>query len=208
MDPEERVQWVYNAKTQEELIEQYQQWATTYEKDMFQSFDYKSPDIILPFWQKYVPLAAHILDAGAGTGVIGQMLYDHGYRQLIALDFSEGMLAEAAKKGIYAALKQGVLGEELDFATDTFDAVISVGVFTLGHAPASGFDELIRITKIGGHIIFTLHENLFGSGEFPDKLAALEASGQWQLLEVSDPLQATPLAEPDVLVRVLVFKVM
>jgi hypothetical protein len=44
-------------------------------------------------------------------------------------------------------------------------------------------------------------------GEFPDKFAALEAAGRWSLLEVSTKLQPTPIGEPEVTIRVLVYRV-
>jgi len=42
--------------------------------------------------------SAPLLDAGAGTGLIGEWLGIIGYPHVEALDISEGMLAEAAKK--------------------------------------------------------------------------------------------------------------
>ena len=61
------------------------------------------------------------------------------------------------------------LGDKLDYETGEFDAVISVGVFTLGHAPSSSFDELIRITKSGGHIVFSLRTDVYQDGELDRK---------------------------------------
>ena len=46
-----------------------------------------------------------------------------------------------------------VMSEKLDFPSDSFDAVVTVGVLTVGHAPASSLDELVRITSPGGHIV-------------------------------------------------------
>jgi SAM-dependent methyltransferase len=207
LKPEERVNWVYNSKSDSELAGRYQEWAKTYEQDMVRDFGYLSPEIVSDYVSKVVSTHAHILDAGSGTGLVGQLLYNQGYRRLVAMDLSEEMLARAQKKDIYTDLRQGVLGQVLEFADDEFDAVVSAGVFTVGHAPASGFDELIRVTKPGGHIIFTLHSDLYERGEFPDKLAALVAAGAWSLVEVSDKLCPTPIGEPDVTVRVLVYRV-
>ena len=207
MNPEERVHRVYDSKSNSELAKRYQEWAKAYEQDMMQDFGYLSPVYVGEYVDKVVSTSANILDAGSGTGLVGQLLYDRGYRRLVAMDLSEKMLARAQKKEIYTDLRQGILGQPLDFGTDEFDAVVSAGVFTLGHATASGLDELIRVTKPGGHIIFTLHTDLYERGEFPDKLAALEAAGVWSLLEVSDKLQPTPVGEPVVTIRVLIYRV-
>lgn len=207
MKSEEKVRWIYNSKTNEELADRYAEWAQTYEQDLEKDFGYVSPQLTLPYFIKYVPQTARVLDAGAGTGLIGKLLHEAGYRQLVALDLSEAMLAEARRKNVYSALQVGTLGETLDFATDEFDAVISVGVFTLGHAPASAFDELVRVTKPGGHIVFTLHNDLYQEGDFPAKLAELETAGRWSRVEVSPEVYPTPINEPDVTIRVLIYKV-
>ena len=45
-----------------------------------------------------------ILDAGAGTGLLGAALVERGFTSLDALDLSPAMLAEAGRKGIYGSL--------------------------------------------------------------------------------------------------------
>ena len=42
-----------------------------------------------------------ILDAGAGTGIIGEMLVQRGYRNIDALDISEEMLNLAKQRNVY-----------------------------------------------------------------------------------------------------------
>ena len=206
MNAGERVQWVYSAKNNQELATRYDDWAATYEHNLFGSFDYTAPEDTAAYFVKYVPHNARILDAGAGTGLVGQLLHQQGYHNLAALDLSAGMLAEARKKGVYLELHQGVLGEPLNFPSDSFDAVISVGVFTLGHAPASAFDELIRLTKPGGFIVFSLNTAL--NDAFADKLHSLAAAGHWQLVEVSDKFYPMPIGEPDVSLQAWVYKVL
>ena len=55
---------------------------------------------------------------------------------------SMGMLEEARAKNVYSDFHQMIMGETLGFETDSYDAVIGVGVLTLGHAPAHSLDEL------------------------------------------------------------------
>ena len=66
--------------------------------------------------------AAPLLDAGAGTGLIGEWLGIMGYPDVEALDISEGMLAVARAKGVYRALHVGVLGGALPFPKGTSPA--------------------------------------------------------------------------------------
>ncbi|MCH7706785.1 MAG: class I SAM-dependent methyltransferase, partial [Chloroflexi bacterium] len=87
-----------------------------------------------------------MLDAGAGTGLVGKLLADKGYGDIEAMDLSEGMLEEARKTGAYKAFHQMVMGEHLDLPDGAYDAVVAIGVLTIGHAPASSLDELIRVS--------------------------------------------------------------
>ena len=161
----------------------------------------------MDIFTRYVPQTARILDAGAGTGLVGEFLSDQGYTNLIAMDMSAGMLEEARKKDVYREYHQMVMGEELGFDTDSFDAVVSVGAITLGHAPVASLDEFVRITKPGGHIVYTLRPDLYQDGGFKEKHAGLAEQGKWKFVTASEPIQLLPRNEPDVLHQVWVFAV-
>ncbi len=153
MEKQNKVQWVYSSRSNQELAERYDQWAKEYDADLEQDFEYRAPQIAAEFFARYVPREARILDAGAGTRIVGEVLDKLGYNNMIAMDLSKGMLEEARQKNVYRELHQMLMGEALDFAANSFDAVVSVGVLTAGHAPASSLDELIRVTRPGGYIV-------------------------------------------------------
>lgn len=198
MERHGRVQWVYSSRNNNELAERYDQWAKDYDVDLDEEFGWLGPQRAVEFFVQYVPANARILDAGAGTGLVGALLAKRGYSDLIAMDLSHGMLEEARKKNAYREFHRMVLGEPLDYPTDSFDAVISVGVLTVGHAPASSFDELVRITSPGGYIIFSLRPDVYRDSGFKEKQDSLEAAREWKLVEVSEEFQPLPKAEPDV----------
>ena len=52
--------------------------------------------------------------------------------------------AKRIRKGVYRDLREGTLGETLDYETGSYDGVVSAGVLTAGHAPATSLDELVR----------------------------------------------------------------
>ena len=201
------IQWVYASRNEQELKERYDKWAATYEEDLDRDIGWYGPIRAVESAVKYVAKDAHILDAGAGTGLVGKLLAERGYTDLVAMDFSEGMLAQARDKGVYKKFHQMTMGETLGFPTDAFDATITVGVLTVGHAPAHSLDELVRVTRPGGHIIYTLRPDLYEEGGFKEKHAELEGAGKWKLAEVGDPTQILPIGEPDVLHQVWVFEV-
>lgn len=206
-DDRNLVQWVYSSKDNQELTERYDQWASAYEKDLMDNFGWCGPSEAVTKAVKFVPTSARVLDAGAGTGLVGQLLNERGYLNLVAMDISPGMLNRARKKNVYSAYHQMTMGEPLDFPSNYFDASLSVGVLTVGHAPATSLYELVRIVRKGGHIIFTLRPDLYEHGGFKEIQTELETDEIWKLQEVSTPLQALPKGEPDVLHQVWVYKV-
>ncbi len=207
MKKQSKVQWIYSSSNNQELAERYDLWARDYDADLEKDFGWLGPQLAAEYFAKYVPKQARILDAGAGTGLVGEILANIGYNNLVAMDLSQGMLEEAHKKNVYREFHQMVMGEPLDFATDSFDAVISVGVLTVAHAPASSFDELVRTTKPGGYIAFSLRPDVYENSGFKEKQTALESEGKWKLVEVSEKFQPLPKGEPDVYHQVWVYQV-
>ena len=202
-----KIQWVYSSQNNRELSDRYNQWAKDYEQDLSENFGRPNREPIVDLTLKYVSKNALILDAGAGTGVMGQWLYEEGYKNLLGIDLSEGMLAEAKKKNSYKELRQMILGEPLDFPTATFDAVTACGVFTYGHAPSSSFDELIRVTKPKGYILFTLRPDFYESSDFKAKMEDLATQEKWQLTEQGKPYKSEPKGQPDLYLQTWVYQV-
>ena len=202
-----RVQWVYAATSNQELEERYNDWASDYDKDLAEDFAWNAPRTASEVFGHHVAKTENILDAGAGTGLVAECLSEMGYQNIDAMDLSLGMLEEARKKGLYGQLHQMVLGETLGFDSQAFGAVISVGVFTLGHAPPESFNELVRITKAGGFIVFSLRTDVYEENGFKQQQEALETAGKWRLAEVTDPFQPLPKGEPEVYHQIWVYQV-
>jgi len=206
MAENERIQWVYSSKTNQELEERYDQWATEYDSDL-NGLGWIGPRAAAEVLARFCAPDAKVLDAGAGTGLVGVELQKLGFTNLTASDISNGMLEVARATGAYVRVQRDVLGEALDYTTDEFDAVISVGTLTIGHAPPDSLAELIRITKPGGKIVFSMRPDHFEASGFKEKQEALEAAGKWKLVERGAPFH--PIAEePDVEHEVWVYEVL
>ena len=198
---------VYSVKDNRDLKETYDQWAGKYDEHVT-AFGYKVPAVAAGLFGKYVtPETSPILDAGTGTGLMGDIIDTLGYRGQVGIDISEGMMDKARERNIYKDLHQMVLGEKLDFPSGYFGACQSIGVFTTGHAPASAFNELVRVLCSGGHIIFSLLEDVYVPKGYKDKFEALEKDGKWQLREKTKKFPGMPLEEPDLFHRVYVYRV-
>nr|VFK61400.1 MAG: Methyltransferase domain-containing protein [Candidatus Kentron sp. UNK]VFK69129.1 MAG: Methyltransferase domain-containing protein [Candidatus Kentron sp. UNK] len=103
-----------------------------------------------------------MLEAGCGTGLVGQELAGEGFSNLTGMDISASCLKEAETKGVYVKTIKHNLLARFPFPDGAFDAVVCVGVF-------SRFDEgqiqevvreFARITRKEGKIIFSHREDL------------------------------------------------
>lgn len=199
---------VYSAKTPEELSAAYAAWAATYDAETA-SLGYLLPFLIAAWVARYVPTGeGPLLDAGCGTGLSGPSLRALGYQALAGLDLSKDMLRIAGSRGVYEDLRQAELGGRLPWPDGHFRAFFSTGVFTLGHAPASGLHELVRITAKGGHAIFTVRDQVFESGGFGEVFIELEDQNKWRPVEESPWFRCYAIADPDALVKTFVFEIM
>ena len=92
-----------------------------------------------------------ILDAGAGTGGIGEMLKARGYTNIDALDISQEMLNLAAAKNLYknlicAPLKDTHM-EEIE--TAEYDTVLCAGTIVYGQVKPGAIEQCARFVKPG-----------------------------------------------------------
>ena len=198
---------VYGAQTPEALSAAYAEWAATYDRETA-SLGYLLPFLVAAWVARHVPAGeGPLLDAGCGTGLTGPQLKALGYRDLAGLDLSDEMLKVAAGRGSYGELKRAMLGGPLPWPDGHFRAFLSAGVFTMGHAPAAGLRELARITRKGGHAIFTVRDKVLEAGDFRAVFAELEKAGKWRPVEESPWFRCYAVAEPDALVKTFVFEV-
>ena len=207
IDSQERVQWIYSSANNDELAARYDVWAKEYDDDLSNTFVWLAPRIAAEVLAEHVPAGSKILDAGAGTGLVGVELQRLGYADICAMDISQGMLDEARAKGCYNDFRQMVLGQTLGFDSNAYDAVVSVGVFTPGHAPPNSFDELARITRPGGHIIFSLRPDTRLEMGFKEQQEQMENAGVWTLVVATEPFQPLPKGEPEVQHQIWVYRV-
>ena len=167
----------------DELGELYKNW-DNYEHDVIQLAGYVGHLVTTEILLRYLDnKKAKILDAGCGTGLVGHILFNKSYKNIVGIDFSQEMLNRALKKNIYQSLSLGDLTQKLHFEDDTFDAVICAGTFTCGHVGPEALCEIIRITKNGGHISFTVRKQEWEASPYEKIIKDLENSRLWIQIE-------------------------
>ena len=203
----DRLRSVYGARDSRELAGLYDVWAEDYERDVL-AFGYTIPAVAAGMFCRHVePGDGAVLDAGAGTGMMGTILAPLGYTDLTGIDLSPGMLKLASEKGVYSDLRRMELGRRLDFPDDAFAATVATGVFTEGHAPPEALEELVRVTAPGGHVVFSVREDVYRSLGFEEQHETLEGDGRWRLVEKTGDFAQLPLEDPDLRSRVYACRV-
>ena len=196
----------YSAKDQDDLIERYDDAAEVYEAAMESDVGWTGHIELAKVVGHRVDKDARICDAGAGTGMLGAKLAEAGFTNMDANDLSAGMLKSAKAKGIYKDCRVMELGKPLPYLDDSYDAVTVCGVFTPNHAPASSLDELVRITKPGGLILYTLRADQ-EPPDFAIKHRELRDAGLWDLVDGGEPF-ASIQSEPQIRHRCWVWRVL
>jgi len=175
---------IYKLKTSEELLKYYKDWADNnkYNKDMV-VWNYTAPQETVSILKKYAfNKDFRILDAGCSTGLVGVELKKSGYSNIEGVDFSQSML-DLIPQGIYKKIEKIDLNKPLKFKDNMYDVLMCVGTFTYGHVKPKALDELIRITKNGGLICFTINEGIYEEYGFDKKIKELSDSKSWNIKE-------------------------
>lgn len=90
--------------------------------------EFPTPFLSEPF-SKHVEKEMNILDVGCGYGRTLNELHNHGFKNLIGVDFSDAMINRGLRSYPYLNLIKAD-GEKLPFHDNEFDSVILIGVLT------------------------------------------------------------------------------
>ena len=167
-----------------DLEDLYKAWAESYDRDVVEVIGYVGHSITTELLLKYLDNSkAKILDAGCGTGLVGEILYEKKFKNIVGVDFSQPMLDQALEKNVYLSLGLADLTEKLTFKDNAFDAIVCAGTFTCGHVGPEALSELIRVTKTGGYISFTVRDQEWDLLPYDKTIIELEEKNLWRCLE-------------------------
>ena len=177
---------VYAASNAAEIAEIYDRWSISYD-DYMERSGYRHPAVCVGLLARHVPAGAlPVMDAGAGTGLIGELMNIIGYRHIDGIDISAGMLDRAREKGVYRDLHVADLTQPLDLPKASYRAIISSGVFTTGHVGGEGLHNLVGLCRPGGHIVMTVKAPIWND-DVRHVVDRLEKDGKARLLEQTEP---------------------
>lgn len=180
----------------EELKNKYDTWASTYDADLENDWSFMPVNIARTLTQLLTNENAAILDAGAGTGLVGEALFKQGYKNLTAVDLSAKMLAIAKEKHVYQDLHQGNLEEPIFGGSTRFDVIITAGVFAYAHAGPKVLNNLFTLLKDQGLFLLTIRQ------DYRQQMQSALDQLSWSL--VSE--QAFPMYDDAALMYLLAFR--
>ena len=176
---------ILTATSTDELMEVYDSWADRYDQDLLKDWGYSSPQTAVHSLQEaMVTSDLHVLDAGCGTGLVGVLLKEAGVSSITGIDYSPGMLARADMKGVYDTLHTMDMNEALTLPSGCFDAVTCIGTFTFTHVKPSALRELVRVTRTGGVLVFTVRDDYWHETLFMDLVAELHMTKKVQVEQI------------------------
>jgi predicted TPR repeat methyltransferase len=148
-------------------------FAADYDASVIQNH-WTGPKVLFELTQPYLKHPSHILDLGIGTGESARPFSEAGHL-ITGLDGSQKMIEQCRQKHIGKELVlHNLENVPYPLTTDSFDAIISNGVFHLIHPIDDLFEEAQRILKSMGIFVFT-----FEAAEHIENLVEKE-SGVWE----------------------------
>lgn len=159
----------------------YDEWAATYNTDLTETHHYVAPIVVARTILKSgnFHAGASILDAGCGTGLVGEALAaGAGATAVDGVDFSPEMLRVAEQTRAYRSLETGDLTRPLAKSDDSYDFVVCCGTFAPGHVgPVPALREFVRTARKNGLIVATVLDEVWRSGGYEAEIEKLKAEG-------------------------------
>ncbi|CAL4133506.1 unnamed protein product [Meganyctiphanes norvegica] len=171
------------------MVDNYTTWAKDYDKSLCEG-RYNGPSICAEEVAARFPsdqrATVKVMDLAAGTGRVGLELHKRGFRNIDALEPSEGMLEVLKETEVYDKSFMEFVGIGQNTVTDGYyDAVVLSGGMGEGHIPVAGIDDMVRMTKSGGLVIIVMRKEYLEyveeyKGKLEPYMEELEKLKKWQ----------------------------
>ena len=164
----------------------YEDWAKNYNIDTASS-DYSGPSIAASLLSQHLPATvSRLLDAGCGTGQVGIELSALGYDHIDGFDLSESMAELAIASGSYRRVLGGIdmLRASENYPPASYDAILSIGVFTLGHVPPQALSVLAELTRSRGLLVISTRTHYYDQTDFQQFVDGMIEARRLSLLQL------------------------
>jgi SAM-dependent methyltransferase len=139
------------------------------------------------FFDLRLPVASEILDLAAGTGIVSALIQTRGYVNVDALDEDKNVIDKLRALRLYRNyVTKAVNGiNSTGLREESYDVIISAGGFAPGGINPNDINEVIRILKEEGVLLWTQHNYYKDTefGLFDNNLRSLEKEGRCLVLK-------------------------
>ncbi|GAA0452247.1 class I SAM-dependent methyltransferase [Alkalibacillus silvisoli] len=140
----------------EEAKKMWNDKASFWHSNSREMWDEGSRKTIVPFFEQFVPIGSTVLDLGCGDGYGSYKLWHRGY-DVTGVDLSNEMITLCHHR-MNDEMDQLMFEQadmlDLPFKHDTFDSLIAINSLEWTEVPAKAFDEISRVIKPGGYLLF------------------------------------------------------
>jgi len=164
----------------------YADWAQKYNQDV-NAAEYSGPVVAAKILSQHLSdKTAQILDAGCGTGLVGVELKALGYGHIDGFDLSPEMADLAIATGAYRRVAGNIdmMRAHENYPQREYDALLSIGVFTLGHVPPKALEVLVQLVRHDGLLVISTRSHYFDQTDYQQCVDTLLGSGQLSQLQV------------------------
>ena len=205
----------YSVESPDDNRALYAKWADTYESEFTVPRRYVYDRNAAELFCQGFSGSGPVLDAGCGTGLVGEQLRSLGIAVVDGLDISPEMLAKARSKTapdgspVYRHLIEADLTGPIDIASGTYAGIVSSGTFTHGHVGPGGLAELVRAACPGARCVIGVNALIFEANGFKDRFDRYAADGVIDGLEVQlrQVYEGADGSEPNHMAQIAVFTV-
>lgn len=175
-----------------EIRSQYDDWAPTYD-DEVDGWHYRAPEVAAGLLLEHGGDPGPVLDAGCGTGLVGQALRSSGCAATIhGADASAESLELAAVRGIYEDLTVVDLQQPLPWPDARFGSAVCVGVMTYVPDVEGCWREFARVVRPGGVVVATQRDDIWDDHATQEAIDRLADDGVWTPVVVTGPRPYLP----------------
>ena len=175
----DRLDWIYRNDHPRPLAERYNAWSTSYDSDLGTGWSHVPSAAATLLHDTLGSTHRTVLDVGCGTGLCGVALAANGYSDVAGADLSPGMLKVAADRGVYTRLEQWNIATDPSPFSGDVAGVLSIGVFTYGHASGKELSVVRSLLAPEGIAIISYRpEFLAAESKFAEELNHPE----WQVV--------------------------
>mmetsp|Transcript_7413 Transcript_7413/g.16808 ORF Transcript_7413/g.16808 Transcript_7413/m.16808 type:complete len:225 (-) Transcript_7413:97-771(-) len=182
-----------------QVADVYDAWGQAYDEDI-RVWGYDAPeratDLLVAIIddetteiKKMGTVRGTVLDVACGTGLQAKSLRENGFGPIYGIDISKELVKAAIASGRYNDVQIGDLNNPLPYDDNSFNHAMCIGSLTyvdLTKLPNT-FDELCRIVKPNGKVIFTCRSDRNEQCE-----CVASAMNKWKLLRKLGPLPYLP----------------